>query len=170
MTDWVDGVIGQWGRERPDLEGALDPIAVLVRVQRLHRLLERELKSFFAEHDLEPGEFDVLASLRRSGPPYALTAGAFLKVSMVTSGAITNRIDRMEAKGLVERVRDVGDRRTVRIRLTDRGLRLTDRVLPAHLDNYARLLAPLEPAERDRVAAALRTLLEAHGDTAPPLG
>ncbi|MFF2022435.1 MarR family winged helix-turn-helix transcriptional regulator [Streptomyces sp. NPDC058171] len=168
MADWVDGVVGQWERERPDLTEALGPIEVLMRIQRLNRVLDRELKAFFTAHDLEVGEFDVMASLRRAGPPFTLTAGAFLKVSLVTSGAITNRLDRMEAKGLVERVRDGCDRRTVHIRLTERGRRLTDRVLGAHLDNYARLLEPLEAGEREQLATALRKLLEAHGDTTPP--
>ncbi len=110
MADAVDAVIDQWRRERPDVDTW--PVGVLGRIVRLSRVLEREQKEFFAEHGLEPWEFDVLTTLRRSGKPYELTAGALLKAAMVTSGAITNRIDRMEVKGLVERVRDFGDRRT----------------------------------------------------------
>src|SRR3954451_17130355 len=116
MADAVDDILAQWARERPDLD--VSPMGIIGRISRLQMLLHRELREFFATRGLENWEFDVLAMLRRSGAPYELTAGALLKAAMVTSGAITNRIDRMEAKGLVERVRDAGDRRSVRIRLT----------------------------------------------------
>ncbi|MFJ9417279.1 MarR family winged helix-turn-helix transcriptional regulator [Streptomyces sp. NPDC101227] len=165
MSDALDAIIGQWERERPELKEELWPVEVLGRMQRMHRVIEKSFKEFSAEHGLEPGEFDVLTTLRRSGPPYALTAGAFLKAAMVTSGAITNRIDRMEAKGLVERVRDGSDRRTVKIHLTERGHEITNTAMEAHLRNYAEILKPLDRETCDRVAAALRTLLEAHGDT-----
>nr|WP_246258699.1 MarR family transcriptional regulator [Streptomyces typhae] len=141
------------------------PVQFIARVQRANRVIEREVKTFCAEHGVEMGEFDVLTTLRRSGPPYALTAGAFLKAAMVTSGAITNRIDRMEAKGLVERVRDSGDRRTVKIRLTERGQELTDVLMAGHLRNHARILGGIDPAEMERAVAVLRTFLEQHGDT-----
>lgn len=118
---------------------------------RLSRLLDRELKEFFAAYGLERWEFDVLATLRRSGPPYELSAGALNKAAMVTSGAITNRIDRMAARGLVERIPDSDDRRSVRVRLTDRGLALVDEVLGPHVANEARLLASLDPGERDHL-------------------
>lgn len=165
MSDAVDAIVGQWEKERPDLVDDLWPVQLLARVQRAHRFVDRELKAFCADHGVESGEFDVLTTLRRSGPPYALTAGAFLKAAMVTSGAITNRIDRMEAKGLVERVRDGADRRTVKIRLTERGKELTDTLMVDHLSNYARLLDGLDPEEVKRAAALLRKLLELHGDT-----
>lgn len=113
------------------------------RIQRLARVIDKSVKASAAAHGVEHGEFDVLTTLQRSGPPYALTAGAFLKASMVTSGAITNRIDRMEAKGLVERVRDTADRRTIKIRLTDHGHEVTCAAFADHLANYARLLAAL---------------------------
>ncbi|MEU8435555.1 MarR family transcriptional regulator [Streptomyces sp. NPDC029216] len=167
--DMVAAVVGQWEKERPDLTEALWPVEVLARIQRMNRIIDKHLKAFTAEHGLELGEFDVLATLRRSGPPYALTAGALLPAAMVTSGAITNRIDRLEAKGLVERVRDEADRRSVRIRLTDAGHALCDSVMEEHLRHYARLLAPLDRTECETLAASLHTLLLAHGDTlAPP--
>ncbi|WP_327353683.1 MarR family winged helix-turn-helix transcriptional regulator [Streptomyces sp. NBC_01304] len=165
MGDAVDAIVGQWVEERPELAEDLWPVQVLARIQRLARVIEKEQKTFSSQHGLELGEFDVLTTLRRSGPPYALTAGAFLKAAMVTSGAITNRIDRMEAKGLVERVRDGGDRRTVQIRLTGEGRKVIDKVMAAHLVNYARIAAALDREECDQVAAGLRKLLEAHGDT-----
>ncbi|MER6139129.1 MarR family transcriptional regulator [Streptomyces sparsogenes] len=165
MSDVVDLIAEQWVKERPELADDLWPIHVLARVQRMQRVIDKSLKGFCAEHGLEPGEFDVLTTLRRSGPPYALTAGAFLKAAMVTSGAITNRIDRMEAKGLVERVREGSDRRTVLIRLTERGRELTDTVMAAHLRRYAKILDSVDRDECERAAAVLRKILEAHGDT-----
>ena len=163
MGDAVDMLLDQWRRERPDVDPW--PMGVVGRVSRLARLLDRELKEFFSSYGLETWEFDVLATLRRSGPPYELTAGALNRAAMVTSGAITNRIDRMAARGLVERIPDSGDRRSVRVRLTGSGLALVDEVLEPHVANEARLLAPLDPGERDHLAGALRTLLASLGDT-----
>ncbi|MFI5618008.1 MarR family winged helix-turn-helix transcriptional regulator [Streptomyces sp. NPDC051567] len=165
MSDAVDVIVGQWVAERPDLTEELWPVEVLARIQRMNRIIEKQLKVFVAERGLEVGELDILTTLRRSGPPYAMTAGALIPAAMVTSGAITNRIDRMEAKGLVERVRDGQDRRSVRIRLTERGRELTETVMAEHLRHYAELLAPLDRGTCATLAAALRTLLEAHGDT-----
>src|SRR5258708_32318813 len=105
MADAIDAVIAQWRRVRPDVD--LWSMNVLGRIARLSRVLERENKKFLAEHSLEPFEFDVVTTLRRSGEPYELTASALLKAALVTSGAITNRIDRMEVKGVGERVRDL---------------------------------------------------------------
>lgn len=163
MADAVDAILAQWARERPDMDAS--PMGVVGRISRAQQLLGRELKEFFAERGLETWEFDVLATLRRHGAPYELTAGALLKAAMVTSGAITNRIDRLEGKGLVERVRDGQDRRSVRIRLTSRGLAVVDELVGLHVANEERLLAALGPADRERLAGALRTLLESLGDT-----
>ncbi|CCA60684.1 MULTISPECIES: MarR family winged helix-turn-helix transcriptional regulator [Streptomyces] len=135
------------------------------RIQRLARVIDKSVKASAAAHGVEHGEFDVLTTLQRSGPPYALTAGAFLKASMVTSGAITNRIDRMEAKGLVERVRDTADRRTIKIRLTDHGHEVTCAAFADHLANYARLLADVDRDLVAQTAAGLRQILETLGDT-----
>ncbi|MBB5953529.1 DNA-binding MarR family transcriptional regulator [Saccharothrix tamanrassetensis] len=158
MGDEVDLVLAQWQVERPDVDAS--PVAVLGRVARLARLVERELKEFLAHFELEPGEFEVLTTLRRTGGAEGLTAGAFLNAALVTAGAITNRIDRMAAKGLVERVPDGTDRRVVRIKLTDAGRVLVDSMLAEHMARYARLLEPLDPGTREVVADALRALLE----------
>ncbi|PRX47031.1 DNA-binding MarR family transcriptional regulator [Prauserella shujinwangii] len=163
MTDAVAAALEQWRRERPDLDPW--PIGVVGRIMRISRMWDKEIKSFLAGHGLEPGEFDVLSTLRRSGAPYELTAGAFLKTSLVTTGAITLRVDRMQDKGLVTRIRDGDDRRSVRIRLTDHGLEVIDRVLPLHLDNEARLLQALDPEARAQLSTMLSTLLESYGDT-----
>ncbi|MFE2556320.1 MarR family winged helix-turn-helix transcriptional regulator [Streptomyces sp. NPDC059352] len=164
-TDAVDDIVGQWAEERPDLVDALWPVEVLGRLQRLGVALEKEFRAFAAERGLELGEFDVLSTLQRSGPPYELTAGAFRKAAMVTSGAITNRIDRMEAKGLVERVRDTEDRRSVRIRLTERGHEVTRAYMADHLANEARMLGPFDREECEELAGKLRRLLVSLGDT-----
>lgn len=159
MPDAVDGVLEQWRRERPDME--VWPVGIVGRIMRLSRLWEADIKRFLAGHGLEPGEFDVLSTLRRTGHPHELSATGFLASSLVTSGAITNRIDRMVAKGLVTRSRDDKDRRTVWIRLTARGLDLIDEVLPLHVANEARLLRTLAAEDRDPLADTLRGLLEA---------
>ncbi|TDE53205.1 MarR family transcriptional regulator [Nonomuraea mesophila] len=162
MADSVSAVLEQWRRERPDIDPW--PIGVVGRIMRISRMWDKEIKDFLAGEGLDPGEFDVLSTLRRSGAPYELTAGTFLKTSLVTTGAITLRVDKMHDKGLVVRTRDENDRRSVRIRLTDHGLEVIDRVLPLHIANEARLLQALDPDEREQVGAALSTLLESYGD------
>ncbi|MEU5891883.1 MarR family transcriptional regulator [Streptomyces sp. NPDC047461] len=166
MSDAVDAIIGQWAKERPDVVDDLWPVELFARIQRLARVIDKTAKASAAAHGVEHGEFDVLTTLQRSGPPYALTAGAFLKASMVTSGAITNRIDKMEAKGLVERVREGDDRRTVKIRLTAYGQEVTRAAFADHLANYAQLLADVDRDLVDTTAEGLRQMLEALGDTA----
>ncbi|MER8047430.1 MarR family transcriptional regulator [Streptomyces sp. NPDC094032] len=165
MSDAVDAIVGQWVKERPDVADDLWPVQLFGRIQRLARVIDKAAKASAAEHGVEHGEFDVLTTLQRSGPPYALTAGAFLKASMVTSGAITNRIDKMEAKGLVERVRDGDDRRTIKIRLTDHGHEVTRAAFADHLATYARLLAEVDRTLVADTAEGLRQILETLGDT-----
>ncbi|MGV9772205.1 MarR family winged helix-turn-helix transcriptional regulator [Streptosporangium sp. NPDC003464] len=167
MADAVAAMLEQWSRERPDIDSW--PISVVGRIMRISRMWDREIKEFLAGYDLEPGEFDVLSTLRRSGAPYAMSAGAFLKTSLVTTGAITLRVDRMHEKGLVTRTRDESDRRSVKIRLTERGLELVDLILPVRVAYDARLLRALGPDDCRHLAATLATLLESYGDTpAPP--
>ncbi|MEV0273646.1 MarR family transcriptional regulator [Hamadaea sp. NPDC050747] len=160
--DAVDAVIGQWAAERPDVD--VSPIQIVGRISRLSRHFERALKTHFAGFDLERWEFDVLATLRRSGKPYELSAGALLKMALVTSGAMTNRIDRLEGRGLVERRSDPGDRRTVLIRLTTQGRETVDAILVGHMANEERMLAALSPGERRDLEATLRKLLISFGD------
>ncbi|MCP2324453.1 DNA-binding MarR family transcriptional regulator [Hamadaea flava] len=161
-TDAVDAVIGQWAAERPEVD--VSPIQIVGRISRLSRHFERELKTHFAGFDLERWEFDVLATLRRSGKPYELSAGALLKMALVTSGAMTNRIDRLEARGLVERRSDAADRRTVLIRLTPQGRKTVDTILVGHMANEERMLATLTGDERQELEGLLRKLLVAFGD------
>ncbi|MFI9634705.1 MarR family winged helix-turn-helix transcriptional regulator [Nocardia sp. NPDC051929] len=165
MSDAVDLFGRQWQRERPDVD--VSPMHVVGRIQRLARLVDQDLKRFFGEFGMEFWEFDVLATLRRSGAEEGLTAGALLQVAMVTSGAITNRIDRLETKGLVVRKPCAEDRRAVRIHLTEQGRTLIDDLLPKHMANEQRLLAALDAASREQLAGFLRTLAESLGDTPP---
>lgn len=165
MRDAVDEITGQWRHERPDLTDALWPMGLVGRVQRLNRVLERELKDFFAGYDLELWEMDVLLTLRRAGAPYALTPGALLRAAMVSSGAMTNRIDRLETKGLVTRQADAADRRSVKVRLTDQAVSMVDGLMDKHLANEARLFSTLDPAERDQLAGLMRKVLAERGDT-----
>jgi DNA-binding MarR family transcriptional regulator len=132
---------------------------VLSRVTRLARHLDLARRHAFAAHGLETWEFDVLSALRRSGSPYELSPGRLLRETLVTSGTMTNRIDKMAARGLVARLPDPDDRRGVRVRLTDSGRSAVDAALDALLDSERELLAALSPAERDRVGAALRVVV-----------
>ncbi|MFG1790889.1 MarR family winged helix-turn-helix transcriptional regulator [Nocardia sp. NPDC049149] len=165
MADAVDLFTQHWNRERPDVD--VSPMAVIGRVQRLSRLFEQELKQFFSQFGMEFWEFDVLATLRRSGGDEGLTAGALIKVAMVTSGAITNRIDRLVAKNWVERLPCPEDRRVIRVRLTPEGRKTIDDILPKHMDNEQRILAVLDLPAREQLAGLLRTLAESLGDGVP---
>ncbi|MEV6274656.1 MarR family transcriptional regulator [Nocardia sp. NPDC051832] len=163
MTDAIDLIAAQWERERPDVD--VSPMAVIGRITRLATLLDIELKKFFAGHDLEFWEFDVLATLRRSGDDSGLTAGALNRAAMRTSGAITNRVDRLTARGLVRRAACPGDRRAIRVQLTPEGRALVDKVLPLHMANEQRLLESLGAGNRAQLANLLRDLAESLGDT-----
>jgi DNA-binding MarR family transcriptional regulator len=156
MTDAVDRVIAQWDNVRPDLDNS--PIGVIGRVSRLSRLIDRRLGENFARFGIENWMYDVLATLRRSGEPYELTAGDLVRQTMVTTGAITNRIDRLVERGFVERA-GAEDRRKVIVRLTDRGRQLVDDVVGDHLATERELLAALSPRQQAEMTTLLRTLL-----------
>ncbi|ADB48826.1 MarR family winged helix-turn-helix transcriptional regulator [Conexibacter woesei] len=163
MADHVDLVLEQWAAQRPDLDAS--PMAVIGRLSRASRLVSAELRRTFAAHDLDPASFDVLATLRRAGPHDGLTPTALCRASMVTSGAITQRLDRLEARGLVTRTPSESDGRGVVVALSDAGRALIDDVLPHHLETEQRVLAALSGEERDALAGTLRKLLESLGDT-----
>lgn len=163
MADAVDQITAAWRKVRPDVD--ISPMEVVARINRLSQVLERELSDFFRGHGLEFWEFDVLATLRRSGGEEGLTAGALNKAAMRTSGAITNRIDRMAAKDLVVRIPDAVDRRSIRVQLTDKGRALVDELLPLHMANEQRLLTALSGDDRAQLNTLLRGLAESLGDT-----
>lgn len=160
--DEVDRLVAAWRRERPDLD--VQPMQVLSRVTRLARHLDLARRAAFAEHDLETWEFDVLSALRRSGEPYALSPGRLLRETMVTSGTMTNRVDRLAAQGLVERLPDPADRRGVLVRLTDTGRTRVDAALEGLLGQERVLLGGLSSAERASLAGLLRTVVAPFDD------
>jgi DNA-binding MarR family transcriptional regulator len=157
MHDEVDRLVAAWQRERPDLD--VSPLEVLSRVTRLARHLDRARRTAFAEHGLETWEFDVLSALRRAGAPYQLSPGQLLTQTLVTSGTMTNRIDRLAEKGWVRRLPDPTDRRGVLVRLSPDGRKLADAALEGLLERERQLLAGLPMAERTVLASLLRALV-----------
>lgn len=155
-ADEVDRIVDAWRRERPDLD--VEPLTVFSRVGRLARHLDRARGGAFARHDLETWEFDVLSALRRAGEPYRLSPGTLVAQTLVTSGTMTNRIDRLERRGFVQRHRSPEDRRGVLVQLTPSGRERVDAAMSDLLDVEQRVLDVLPPAERPRLAALLRTL------------
>jgi DNA-binding MarR family transcriptional regulator len=153
----VDRIVAAWHRVRPDLDAS--PLEVLSRISRLARHLDRYRAAAFAGSDLEPWEFDVLAALRRAGAPYEMSPRQLITQTMVTSGTMTNRIDRLEARALVHRRPDPDDGRGVLVRLTAAGARLVDGALEGLLAQERGLLAELGAAEREELADLLRRLV-----------
>lgn len=157
MRDEVDRLVEAWNRERSDLD--LRPMEILSRVSRLSHHLDRARRQAFAEHGIEPWEFDVLAALRRAGAPYQLSPGRLIRETLVTSGTMTNRVDRLTTRGLVERQPDPSDRRGVLVRLTDEGRSKVDGALSGLLEREHELLAGLNVTNQNRLASLLRNLV-----------
>lgn len=154
--DPVDTIVEQWHRERPDID--VSGMEIIGRISRLDRMFRPRLAEVFSAHDLEGWEFDVLATLRRSGDPFQLSAGGLLDSMMVTSATMTNRIDRLEEQGLIRREQDPGDRRVVLVTLTDTGKSLVDAVVPEHAENEIQMLSSLTESERAELTRLLRKL------------
>jgi DNA-binding MarR family transcriptional regulator len=157
VRDEVDRLVEAWRRERSDLD--LRPMEVLSRVTRLGHHLDGARRQAFAEHGLESWEFDVLAALRRAGRPYELSPGRLLRETLVTSGTMTNRVDRLATRGLVERFPDPHDRRGVLVRLTAAGRTTVDGALEGLLAREQALLAGLDAAQQRMLARLLRALV-----------
>jgi len=155
-SDEVDRIVDAWSRERPDLDFA--PLQVLSRVGRLAKHLDRARRTAFAASDLEPWEFDVLSALRRAGSPYELSPKALLQQTLVSSGTMTNRIDRLVQRRLVERRADPGDGRGVLVSMTAIGVERVDRAISRLIDAETELLARLPAADQERLAGLLRKL------------
>lgn len=150
--------VEQWNRERPDLD--VSPMAVLGRLNEAASLIARNrLAPLFARFGLQSGEFDVLATLRRSGAPYALTPTALYEATMVTSGAMTNRLDRLEKAGLIARGPHPNDRRGIVVQLTEKGLALINEAVTAHVANEHQVLSGLTQAERETLSRLLEKLI-----------
>ncbi|MEO7351874.1 MAG: MarR family transcriptional regulator [Marmoricola sp.] len=155
--DEVDELVEAWSRERADLD--LAPVEVFSRISRLARLLDRARREAFTAHQIETWEFDVLSALRRAGRPYELTPGALLRQTMVTSGTMTNRVDRLAHRGFVERSPDPSDRRGVLVRLRPPGKTAVDGAFETLLDSERELLSDLSTADRARLADLLKQLM-----------
>jgi DNA-binding MarR family transcriptional regulator len=154
--DEVDEIVDQWSRERPDVSA--DPIGVFGRITRLNIAQRTLLRAVHERHGLTLAAFDVLANLRRSGEPHRKTAGELAESSLLTSGGITFRLDKMEADGLIRRTRSTGDRRVVYAELTELGLTKIDEVFADHLATEHRMLELLDADEKAQLAALLRKL------------
>jgi DNA-binding MarR family transcriptional regulator len=159
--DEVDTIVEAWRRERPDLD--LAPMEVLSRISRLARHLDRLRANAFSAHDLESWEFDVLAALRRTGPPYRLSPGQLLRETLVTSGTMTNRVDRLVERGLVTRQDHPNDRRGVLVELTDAGRDAVDAALAELIAAERQIMAALDVADHDQLTRSLRLLLARYG-------
>jgi DNA-binding MarR family transcriptional regulator len=155
-SDEVDRIVEAWERERPDLD--FSPLQVLSRVGRLSKHLDRARRTAFATSGLEPWEFDVLAALRRAGAPYQLSPKALLQQTLVSSGTMTNRIDGLVTRQLVERRTDPHDGRGVLVVMTDRGREAVDSAISELIAGEAELLEALSRADQDRLSALLRKL------------
>ena len=162
MRDEVDELTEAWSRERADLD--LAPVAVFSRISRLARHLDLARREAFTAHDIESWEFDVLAALRRAGDPYELSPGRLLRETLVTSGTMTNRVDRLAGRGFVERHPDPEDRRGVLVRLTAEGKDAVDGAFDALLDAERELLADLSTSDQKALAGLLRLLLVPFAD------
>lgn len=158
--DHVDLLVEEWHRERPDLD--VSPMAVVARLSRLSRIFDRKVEEVYATFGLNQPQFAVLAALRRAGQPYRRTPTELRRSLLVTSGAITNRLDRLDTARFIERVRHPDDGRRVQVALTPAGVQLVDAILVPHYDNERRLLAPLLSKDREQLAALLRRLLLAY--------
>ncbi|NHA66733.1 MarR family winged helix-turn-helix transcriptional regulator [Phycicoccus flavus] len=159
--DHVSHVHEQWRTERPDLDTS--PVLVIGRIHRIAAALTPELTAVYARYGLGEGEFDVLATLRRQGAPYVLTPGELSERTMVTTGAVSKRLDRLEARGLVERRAAEGDGRSRTVHLSAAGRTLIDEAMTTHIANEQRLLAALPEADRAALAELLGRLAASLG-------
>jgi DNA-binding MarR family transcriptional regulator len=156
MPDEVDAILAQWRSQRPDLDPS--PMGVFGRLSRIHALSRARQTATLAAFGLNLAAFDVLANLRRSGPPFRKSPSALAASSMLTSGGVTFRLDKLEALGLIRRVPSKEDRRAIHAELTDRGLELIDEVLGAHLATEAAMLEGLTDVEAEQLVGLLRAL------------
>lgn len=155
--DHLDAILGQWRRERPDLD--VRPLGVLGRLFRVAQLADAELSRGLTDYGLQPGWLDLLAALRRAGRPYELNPTELMRTTMLSSGGMTKRLDRMAEAGLVQRRPDPKDRRGTLVVLTKKGRAVVDDAIVTHVANESRLLQSLSPAERRTLDRLLRALL-----------
>lgn len=156
-ADSVEQLVEDWTQERPELD--VSALGLFVRVNRLSAHMTKRAEQWLAQLDLTWESFSLIATLRRAGKPFELRPGELLTLSLLTSGAITNRIDRVEKQGLVERLRYPNDRRGVVVRLTPAGRALADKAIALHFTHLKELLSPLDPKEHKRANELLSKLL-----------
>jgi DNA-binding MarR family transcriptional regulator len=156
-ADHLDRILAQWRRERPDLD--VTALGVLGRLFRAAELADARLADMLGDYGLQPGWFDLLAALRRAGAPYELNPTALMETTMLSSGGITKRLDRLVERGLVERRPDPADRRGTLVRLTRKGKGVIDKAIGAHVRNEEVLLRSLPPRERRALDELLRSFL-----------
>jgi DNA-binding MarR family transcriptional regulator len=152
--DHIDRLVSKWGVERPDYD--LAPVQIIGRIGRIFEYVDRALEAKFGEFDISRASFDVLATLKRTGPPYRLSQRELMKNLLRTSGSISVRIDAMEREGLVAREVDAEDRRATLVAITEKGINLLERIVPEHLLNEERLLSGLTPRDRAELIRLLR--------------
>lgn len=154
--DLVGDAVRDWARERPSLDTL--PLEIFARLGRTHRLARQQIERSLQPFDLNVSAMDVLLALRRAGQPYRLTPGGLAEVSLLTSGGVTFRLDKLDEAGLIRRIPSTEDRRIVWAELTDKGLSLADDVLAAHVANERRLLDGMRPEELQHLRELLRRL------------
>jgi DNA-binding MarR family transcriptional regulator len=157
MEDHVDRLRRQWARELPDLN--TEPMAILGRAFRLGNMVRPSIEATFAGFGLDRGEFDVIATLRRSGPPYRLTPTEMYALLMISSGGLTHRLDRLEKAVLIRREKSAQDRRSVQVALTQKGMELAEQAFRKDMASELAFLEPLDERERDLLAGLLRKLI-----------
>lgn len=155
--DRLDELAAQWKVERPDLDPSV--MALVGRLLVVSELIGRGIDRMAAEHGLDRGQGDVLLTLRRAGKPYRLSPSDLVRSLLVTSGTMTNRLDQLEKRGLIERSPNPDDRRGINVQLTGAGFALVDGLIAEHVANEERMLAPLNRRERAELAALTRKLL-----------
>ena len=155
--DFIDDLQEDWNEERPDLDS--EPIGVVLRIQALAKIFNEKASDRLEQFDLQWWQYDVLSALRRQGKPYSMAATALADAGMLTSGAMTNRIDRLEAAGLVQRKKDAPDRRRVLVQLTDVGLNLIEIATEARFDSATDSIGKLDDRQRHTLNKLLRLVL-----------
>ncbi|EAQ55960.1 MULTISPECIES: MarR family winged helix-turn-helix transcriptional regulator [unclassified Vibrio] len=158
--DAIDRVVEQWAKEKPELE--TEPMAMMGRIMRIAKYMETQVAELHKKYDMKLGEFDVLATLRRSGKPYRLTPSELIGSMMLTSGAMTNRLDKLEAKGLISREHSKEDRRSVSVQLTKDGLILIDQMMTKHVETQKKLVKSLSASQKKNTNQLLKTWLSAY--------
>ncbi|HHA1944191.1 TPA: MarR family winged helix-turn-helix transcriptional regulator [Enterobacter hormaechei subsp. xiangfangensis] len=158
LHDAVDVILEQWQRERPDLN--CSPMGPIGRLKRCTALLEQRLESTFSEFELSMWEFDMLATLRRAGAPYSLSPTELFSALMVTSGTMTHRLKRLEARGLISRQVNANDARSMLVQLTQEGVALIDRAVEKHVENEREILSGISDTILEKLDRNLAELLK----------